>query len=92
MDIAHETPSGKEKPSTSNRNMWLGNLPAGTRATVCRLCGGREFAARAAALGFTPGAEVTVLQNYGSGPVIVLVRGSRVALGRGEAQKIQVEV
>jgi ferrous iron transport protein A len=92
MDNAHETPSSKKTPSTPNRNIWLGNLPTGARATVCRLCGGREFAARAAALGFTPGAEVTVLQNYGHGPVIVLVRGSRVALGRGEAQKIQVEI
>jgi ferrous iron transport protein A len=56
------------------------------------LSGGHEFAARAAALGFTSGAPVTVLQNFGHGPLIVTVRGTRLALGRGEALKIQVEV
>jgi len=43
-------------------------------------------------LGFTAGAEVAVVQNYGRGPIIVAVRDTRVALGRGEAAKIQVEV
>jgi len=42
------------------------------------------------ALGFTPGAEVTVLQNFRHGPLIALVRDARVALGRGEAGKIHV--
>lgn len=46
---------------------------------------------RAAALGFTPGAKVTVVQNYGRGPIIVAVRGTRLALGRGEALKIRIE-
>lgn len=41
-------------------------------------------------LGFTPGTRVTVIQNYGHGPLIVRVRDTRVALGRGEAEKILV--
>jgi ferrous iron transport protein A len=41
-------------------------------------------------LGFTPGAEVTVVQNYGRGPLIARVRDARIALGRGEAGKIYV--
>lgn len=41
-------------------------------------------------LGLTPGTEVTVLQNYGHGPMIVRVRDARVALGRGEAEKVLV--
>jgi ferrous iron transport protein A len=45
-----------------------------------------------AALGFTPGAEITVIQNYGRGPILVEVRQTRVALGRGEATKIVVEL
>jgi ferrous iron transport protein A len=43
-----------------------------------------------APLGFTPGARVEMVQNFGHGPVIVMVRGTRIALGRGEAQKIIV--
>jgi Fe2+ transport system protein FeoA len=43
-----------------------------------------------ASLGFTPGADVSVIQNFGRGPLIALVRGARIALGRGEAQRIRV--
>ncbi|NMD30963.1 MAG: ferrous iron transport protein A, partial [Chloroflexi bacterium] len=42
-------------------------------------------------LGFTPGVQITMIQNYGWGPLIVIVRGTRVALGRGEASQIIVE-
>ena len=70
----------------------LVDLSTGASGVVTRLRGGKDFAARVIALGLTIGAEVTVLQNYGRGPVIVTVRGARVALGRGEAQKIQVDL
>jgi len=46
---------------------------------------------RMVSLGFTPGTEVTLLQNYGRGPLLVTVRDTRVALGRGEALKVLVE-
>jgi ferrous iron transport protein A len=45
-----------------------------------------------ATLGFTIGVSVTVVQNYRHGPMIVQVRDTRVALGRGEARKVLVEV
>jgi Fe2+ transport system protein FeoA len=32
-----------------------------------------------------------MVQNFGHGPLIVLVRDTRVALGRGEAMKVLVE-
>jgi len=54
------------------------------------LAGGRGLTSRLATLGFTPGARVTMVQNFGRGPIIVMVRGTRIALGRGEAQKIIV--
>jgi ferrous iron transport protein A len=43
-------------------------------------------------LGFTSGVEVTVVQNFGRGPMIVTVRDTQIALGRGEALKVLVEV
>jgi ferrous iron transport protein A len=43
-----------------------------------------------ASLGFTPGAPVVMVQNFGRGPLIVLVREARIALGRGEADKVLV--
>jgi ferrous iron transport protein A len=53
--------------------------------------GGHDFLSRLASLGFTPGARLRVVQNYGRGPLIVSLRDTRVALGRGEAEKILVE-
>jgi len=67
-------------------------IAAGQKGLIRQLKGGREFSRRVVALGFTLGAEVTVIQNYGRGPMMVSVRDSQVALGRGEAAKIVVEV
>lgn len=68
----------------------LRSLPRGQRATISGLSGGREFRDRLAALGFTPGISIKVLQNRRHGPLLVCVRGTRVALGGGEADKVQV--
>jgi Fe2+ transport system protein FeoA len=68
----------------------LDELPVGATGTVASLLGGRGLTSRLVALGFTPGAQVTVLQNHGRGAVIVMVRDVRVALGRGQAQKIML--
>ncbi len=69
----------------------LAELYANEQATILSFASGRVETARLASLGFTPGAEVNMIQNYGHGPLIVTVRGTRVALGRGEAAKIFVE-
>jgi ferrous iron transport protein A len=69
----------------------LDQLPAGATALVRQLRGGQEFAHRLAAMGLTEGAHLTVLQNPGRGPLLVNVRDTRIALGRGEAKKILVE-
>jgi|Deesub1362B_J571_1020462.scaffolds.fasta_scaffold05873_2 ferrous iron transport protein A len=68
----------------------LNVLQPGEHGIVVQLAGGRGLLGRMTALGFTPGAEVTVLQNFGRGPLIVRVRDARVALGRGEAGRIFV--
>jgi ferrous iron transport protein A len=76
----------------SGKMKSVSDLPAGGRGVVRLLRGGEEFTHRMVALGFTPGVEVTVVQNYGRGPIMVAVRDTRVALGRGEAVKVLVEV
>lgn len=69
----------------------LNKLRIGETGVVRELDGGRGFVSRLAALGFTPEAEVTILQNFGRGPMLVTVRDTRIALGRGEAGKIRVD-
>ena len=68
----------------------LPDLSAGAQAIIAQLKGGTGVVSRLAALGFTPGVEVTVIRNSGRGPLIVSLRGTSVALGRGEAARVFV--
>ncbi len=68
----------------------LSSLGSGAVGVVQDLSGGRGFVSRAVALGFTPGTKVAMVQNFRRGPLIVVVRDTHVALGRGEARKIGV--
>jgi len=71
-------------------NTSLADLHTGEQATIASLGRGSGIQGRLTALGFTPGARLTVIQNYGHGPLVVALRGARVALGRSEAGAIQV--
>ncbi len=65
-------------------------LNAGETGLVVGCASGHRCLSRLAAMGFTPGARVTMISNYRHSPVLVLVHGSRVALGRGEAARVFV--
>ena len=75
------------KPALST----LDHLSVGATAVVRDLDGGHEFSSRLAAMGLVMGAALQVMQNSGKGPMLVRVRDTRLALGRGEAQRILVE-
>jgi len=66
------------------------DLEMGQQALVRRLGGGKGFISRLAAMGFTPGAPVTMIRRQGSGPILVSLRGAQVALGYVEAEKIML--
>mgnify|MGYP001049738295 CR=1 FL=1 len=68
----------------------LAEMMAGEKGTVLAFHGDGFVNRRLTSLGFTPGVQVDMIRNYGHGPLIVTVRGTRVALGRGEASKIEV--
>jgi ferrous iron transport protein A len=82
--------SRPRETTSKNSVVSLAALSVGERGVVVKLTGGRGLLSRITSLGFTPGAEVTVVQNFGRGPIIARVRDARIALGRGEANKIQV--
>jgi ferrous iron transport protein A len=69
----------------------LAELVTGEQATILSFQDLRAAAGRLTSLGFTPSARVVMTQNYGRGPLLVTVRGTHVALGRGEAQQIIVQ-
>jgi ferrous iron transport protein B len=72
--------------------MQLLELETGRKATIERLRGGRHILSRLAALGFTPGAVITIIRRSDHGPLLVSLRGSRVAIGQGEAAHISVSL
>ena len=69
--------------------MPLALLPEGREAVVVGVVAGRGLRRRLAEVGFVRGEVVKVLRS-GPGPVLVLVKGSRIALGRGVAMKVLV--
>jgi Fe2+ transport system protein FeoA len=70
--------------------MPLTIVQAGRRVRFVAADAGRGLEGRLAAMGLVPGAEIEVLRNSPQGPFLIAVKGSRIALGRGMAQKIQV--
>lgn len=76
---------------SASKPISLSEMATGEAATLLGFNGARAVTNRLASLGLTPGAQVSMVQNYRRGPLIVTVRGTRVALGRGEALNILVE-
>jgi ferrous iron transport protein A len=76
---------------TNRPYLPLVQLQPGTHGIVREVEGGRGIASRLAAMGLTVGAYIEVLENRGHGPLLVLVRDTRIALGRSEALKIVIE-
>ncbi len=68
----------------------LADLKSGESATISALKAGRNINSRLSTLGFTPGVIIYMTHNYGHGPIVVNVRDTRIALGRGEARTILV--
>lgn len=81
-----ETPEDRAPDAT----MPLSALQPGDAGVVASLAGGFGLAGRLAGLGFAPGTEFKVVQASAHGPMIVLLRDTRVALGAGEAGQVRV--
>ncbi len=74
-----------------NHTHSLAEIKAGEHATFLSISAEKAVASRLTSLGFTPGAAIEMTQNYGRGPLVVTIRGTRVALGRQEAKSITVQ-
>ncbi|RUM42326.1 MAG: ferrous iron transport protein A [Desulfurobacterium sp.] len=70
--------------------MRLIDIPAGKSARVVDVTGGMGMKNRLAAIGIYPGATVKVVKSL-PGPMIIEVSGTRLALGKGMAARIEVE-
>ena len=67
-------------------------LEVGMKGKILEIRGGRNVKQRLTDLGLTVGTEIILLDKSPfTGPILLLVRGSRLAIGRGIATKIIVQ-
>ena len=68
----------------------LSQVEEGQTVNIIRIDGGRGMRVRLTTLGLLPKTRVTVVHNGRSGPFVISVKNSKMALGRGVVDKIMV--
>jgi len=68
----------------------LSTVQSGETVKLARVEAGRDLNSRLASMGLLPNVEITVVKNGHPGPFVISVKGSRMMLGRGMADKIMV--
>jgi len=68
----------------------LSKVKVGETVKLARINAGRGLNSRLTAMGLVPDVEITVVNNSHPGPFVISVKGSKMMLGRGMAQKIMV--
>ena len=76
----------------TNQSMPLAMVSPGETVTVVGVRAGWGLTRRLADMGLVPGTKLMVINSQMPGPIIIDLRGSRLVLGHGMAQKILVEV
>lgn len=75
------------------KEILLTQMYAGQKGTVNRILGGFGLRRRLENMGIRPGKEITKISEiFLSGPVIIKLQGSKIALGRGMAKKIFINI
>ncbi|CEO90115.1 FeoA family protein [Syntrophaceticus schinkii] len=77
---------------SGNSVLPLGFLQTGRDAVVSDLAGGRSLRQRLTDMGVVRGTRVKVVKNDMGGPLIISIGEGRLAVGRGMALRIMVEV
>jgi len=68
----------------------LSKVKAGETVKLTRVNAGQGLNSRLASMGLLPNVEITVVRNGHPGPFVISVKGSKMMLGRGIANKIMV--
>lgn len=63
----------------------------GEEVTIVDIRAGRGLTRRLADMGLTPETTIRVINSQMPGPILIDLRGSRLVLGYGVAQKVMVE-
>jgi ferrous iron transport protein A len=68
----------------------LSQVEEGQTVSVIRIDGGRGMRVRLTTMGLLHNTQITVVHNGKSGPFVISVKNSKMALGRGIVDKIMV--
>lgn len=79
-----------ESEETNRPSKPLLTLQIGRKRRIAKIIGGRTACKRLNELGLIPGVEVEMINKIASGPVMIRVKGSKLALGRGLASKVYI--
>lgn len=71
--------------------MTLATSKIGEDVRLVEVQGGKQLRKRLADLGLNMGMTVRVVHSLNQGPIIIAVKDSRLAIGRGMAEHILVE-
>ncbi len=71
--------------------MPLAMARPGEEVTIVDIRAGRGLTRRLADMGLTPETTIRVINSQMPGPILIDLRGSRLVLGYGVAQKVMVE-
>ena len=75
---------------TSRPSKPLLTLQVGRKGIIGTIKGGRSACKRLNELGLVPGAEIEMVNKIADGQVMIRVKGSKLALGRGLANKVYI--
>jgi len=67
--------------------MVLSRIDQGEEVTLIDIEGGRGVRSKLYSMGLVPGTTLKILNRSGSGPVMIALKDSRLAIGRGMAEK-----
>ena len=68
----------------------LSEVTEGQTVNIIRIDGGRDLRSRLTTMGLLPKTRIKVVRNGKSGPFVISVKNSKMALGRGIVDKIMV--
>lgn len=79
-----------EEDFDEDKTKSLLQLQVGEKGIIAQIKGGQGACKRLNELGLVPGVEIEIANKVTSGPVMIRVKGSKLALGRGLARKVEV--
>lgn len=77
-------------PVSAAPSRLLSEIDRGRRVRMHSVDAGAMLQSRLTAMGLYPGVEFDIVRNDSRGPVILSVKGARLMLGRGVADKVRV--